>query len=312
MKKIVLALALLFFAGGANAADKLTLILDWFVNPDHAPIIVAAQKGYFAEAGLDVEIIPPADPNDPPKLVAAGKADLAMSYQPTLQIQVSEGLPLVRIATVIATPLNCLMVLADGPVKAIKDLKGRRVGHSLGGTEEALLGTMLARHGLSLKDVELVNVNFALSAALLTGKVDAVIGAYRNFELTQIEIEGKGRKGRAFYVEEEGVPVYDELIVVANRAKLADPRYKRFVAALEKGALFLTNNPEESWNLFIARQKDLNDELNRRAWRDTLARFDKRPAAMDKGRYERFAQFLKDKGLVKSLPPLDQYAVELP
>ena len=312
MKRLVLILALLFAATRAEAADKLTLMLDWFVNPDHAPIIVAAQKGFFTEANLDVEIIPPADPNDPPKLVAAGRIDLAVYYQPSLQIAVARGLPLVRIATIIATPLNSIMVMTDGPVKALKDLKGRRVGHSGGSTEEAILGAILNKHGLTLKDVEMVNVNFALSAALLTGKVDAVIGAYRNFELTQIEIEGKGRKARAYYIEEEGVPVYDELIVVANRAKIADPRLKRFVSALERGALFLTNNPDESWKLFIARQKDLDDELNRRAWRDTLPRFDKRPAAMDKGRYERFAQFLKDKGLVKEMPPLDTYAIELP
>jgi len=310
MKRLILALALLLLAGRAEAADKLTLILDWFVNPDHAPIIVAAQKGYFADAGLDVEIVPPADPSDPPKLVAAGKADLAVSYQPSLQIHVSEGLPLVRIATLISTPLNCLVVLADGPIKSIKDLKGKKIGFSVAGTEEAILGTILAKHGIAMKDVEMINVNFALTPALLTGRVDAVTGAYRNFELNQLALEGK--QGRCFYVEEEGVPVYDELIVVANKAKLADPKLRRFVDALERGVMYLINNPDESWKLFIARHKDLNDELNKRAWRDTLARFDTRPAAMDKGRYERFAAFLKDKGLVKSLPPLDQYAVELP
>lgn len=310
MKRLLLSLALLLLAGRADAADKLTLILDWFVNPDHAPIIVAAQKGYFAEAGLEVEIVPPADPSDPPKLVAAGKADLAVSYQPSHQIHVSEGLPLVRIATLIATPLNCVVVLADGPIKSIRDLKGKKIGFSVAGTEEAILGTILAKHGIGLKDVEMINVNFALTPALLTGRVDAVTGAYRNFELNQLALEGK--QGRCFYVEEEGVPVYDELIVVANKAKLADPKLRRFVDALERGVMYLTNNPEESWKLFVARHKDLDDELNKRAWRDTLPRFDKRPAAMDKKRYERFAAFLKDKGLVKSLPPLDQYAVELP
>jgi len=311
MPRILLALALLLFAAArAEAADKLTLILDWFVNPDHAPIIVAAQKGYFAEAGLDLEIVPPADPGDPPKLVAAGNAELAVGYQPTLQIQVAEGLPLVRIATLIATPLNCLLVLADGPIKAISDLKGRKVGFSVAGTEEAILGTMLGEHGLVLNDVQLVNVNFSLTPALLTGQVDAVIGAYRNFELNQMAIEG--HPGRAFYVEEEGVPPYDELIVITNKALVGDARLKRFVGALERGALFLANHPEESWKLFVARQKDLDDELNKRAWRDTLARFDNRPGAMDKGRYERFARYLKDKGLVKALPPVHQYAIELP
>jgi len=309
MKRLMLAAALALAAPNAHAADKLSLILDWFVNPDHAPIIVAAQKGYFADAGLDVEIVPPADPSDPPKLVAAGKADLAVSYQPSHQIHVSEGLPLVRIATLISTPLNCLVVLADGPIKSIKDLKGKKIGFSVAGTEEAILGTILAKHGFGLKDVEMINVNFALGQALAAGRVDAVTGAYRNFELNQLAIEGKA--GRAFYVEEEGVPVYDELIVVANKTKLADPKLRRFVAALERGVMYLINNPDESWNLFIQRHKDLNDELNKRAWRDTLPRFDKRPAAMDNGRYERFAAFLKEKGLVKDLPPVAEYAVEL-
>ncbi len=310
MKRILLGMILAALAARAEAADKLTIILDWFVNPDHAPIIVAAEKGYFREAGLDLAIVPPADPSDPPKLVAAGKAELAVSYQPTHQIQVGQGLPLVRIATLISTPLNSVVVLADGPIKSIKDLKGQKVGFSVAGTEEAILGTILAKHGLSLKDVEMVNVNFALTPALLTGRVAAVTGAYRNFELNQLALEGK--PGRAFYVEEEGVPVYDELIVVANKDKLGDPRLRRFVAALERGVLFLINNPEESWKLFIARHKDLDDELNRRAWRDTLPRFDKRPAAMDNGRYERFAKFLQDKGLVKAMPPVSAYAVELP
>jgi len=309
MKRLILALGLALLATPASAADKVSLILDWFVNPDHAPIIVAAQKGYFTEAGLDVEIIPPADPSDPPKLVAAGRADLAVSYQPTHQIQVGAGLPLVRIATLIATPLNSLIVLADSPIKSIKDLKGKKVGYSVAGTEEAILGTMLAKHGLSLKDVEMINVNFALGQALIAGRVDAVTGAYRNFELNQLAIEGK--PGHAFHVEEEGVPVYDELIVVANKAKLADPKLRRFVAALERGVMFLINHPDESWKLFIAAHKDLDDELNKRAWRDTLPRFDKRPAAMDNGRYERFAAFLKEKGLVKDLPPVAEYAVEL-
>ncbi|MCC7047268.1 MAG: ABC transporter substrate-binding protein [Alphaproteobacteria bacterium] len=310
MIRLLLALAMIALATRADAADKMTIILDWFVNPDHAPIIVAAEKGYFAEAGLDLEIVPPADPSDPPKLVAAGRAELAVSYQPTHQIQVAEGLPLVRIATLISTPLNSVVVLADGPIKSIKDLKGRKVGFSVAGTEEAVLGTILEKHGLTLKDVEMVNVNFALTPALLTGRVAAVTGAYRNFELNQLAIEGK--PGRAFHVEEEGVPVYDELIVVANKDKLADPRLKRFVTALERGVMFLTNNPDESWKLFVARHKDLDDELNKRAWRDTLPRFDKRPAAMDNGRYQRFAKFLQDKGLVKAMPPVASYAVELP
>ena len=294
----------------ARAADKLTLLLDWFVNPDHAPLFVAAERGYFTDAGLDVEMIAPADPNDPPKLVAAGKAELAVSYQPQLHLQVAEGLPLRRIGTLVATPLNSLVVLADGPVKTIPDLKGRKVGFSVGGFEDALLKAVLARHGLTLNDITLVNVNFSLSPALISGHVDAVIGAYRNFELNQLDL--LKHPGRAFYLEEEGVPAYDELILIANAANLSDPRLSRFLDAVERGVQFLVNHPSESWELFIrGPRKELDDELNRRAWRDTLPRFALRPRALDEHRYRRFAEFLVEQGLIPRALPVADYAVQL-
>ncbi len=297
-------------ASPARAAEKLTVLLDWFTNPDHAPLYVALERGYYTEAGLAVTFIEPADPNAPPRLVAAGKAEIAISYQPQLHLQIAAGLPLARIATLVATPLSSLVVLADGPVRSIADLKGRTVGYSVGGFEDAILGAMLANNGLTLDDVTLVNVNFNLSPALISGKVDAVIGAYRNFELNQLDL--LKRPGRAFHVEEEGVPAYDELIVVAHRDKLSDPRLSRFVAAIERGAQYLVNHPGESWKLFIkGREKMLDNELNRRAWRDTLPRFALRPAAVDHGRYRRFAAFLKDRGMIKDLPPVESYAVEL-
>ena len=291
------------------AAEKLTLLLDWFVNPDHAPIYVALEKGYFKEAGIDLEVVAPADPNDPPKLVAAGKADLAISYQPQLHIQVGEGLPLSRIATLVATPLNTLLVLDDGPIATLADLKGRTIGFSVGGFEDALLRAMLEPHGIRMGDVTLVNVNFSLSPSLLSGQVDAVIGAYRNFELNQMDLEG--RPGRAFYVEEHGVPPYDELIVVARPDRQGDPLLRRFVDALERGVQFLVNHPEDSWRLFLRGRDELDDELNARAWRDTLPRFALRPAALDTARYARFAAFLEAQGLIEKALPVSRYAVEL-
>ncbi len=293
----------------AMAAEKLTLLLDWFLNPDHGPLVIAEARGYFADAGLEVEMIEPADPNDPPKLVAAGQADLAVSYQPQLHIQAAAGLPLTRIGTLVATPLNSLVVLADGPVTSLQDLRGRKVGFSVGGFEDALLGAMLDGAGLGLEDVELVNVNFSLSPALLSGQVDAVIGAYRNFELNQLELEG--REGIAYFPEEHGVPAYDELILIANRADLADPRLPRFLLAVERGVQYLINHPEESWRIFASYKEGLDDELNRRAWNDTLPRFALRPAALDAGRYRRFADFLRAAGVVDSVPPLESYAISL-
>lgn len=303
----LLALAIsLTAAMQAQAAEKLKVALDWFVNPDHATLVLAKELGFFQKAGLDVELIAPADPNDPPKLVAAGKMDIAVSYQPQLHLQVAEGLPLRRIGTIVATPLNTMVVLKDGPIKSLKDLKGQKVGFSVGGFEDAILSIMLEGVGLSIKDVELINVNFSLSPSIISGQVAGVIGAFRNFELNQMDIVGK--PGRAFYPEEHGVPAYDELILIANAAKLDDARFPKFMDALEQATVYLMNHPQEGWELFIKAFPDLNDELNKRAWRDTLRRFAKRPRALDEARYDRFAAFLKDRGLMKTAGPASDYA----
>jgi putative hydroxymethylpyrimidine transport system substrate-binding protein len=305
-----LIVALTCATTSAIAQEKVTVLLDWFVNPDHAPLFVALEKGYFADHGLDVEMIAPSNPNDPPKLVAAGKADIAVSYQHQHQMQIDQGLPLVRIATLVATPLNSLVVLADGPIKSLADLKGKTIGYSVGGFETVLLKVMLEKEGLTLSDVKLVNVNFSLSPSLFTGQVDGVIGAFRNFELNQMDIEN--RPGKAFYVEENGVPAYDELILIANKDQIDDSKLRRFVDALEEGVQYLVNHPDESWKLFIkGDRKTLDDELNRRAWRDTLPRFALRPGALDQQRYRRFAEFLQQQGTVKNVPPLESWAVEL-
>ena len=314
MIRILLAVLVLFAALPAHAQEKganekMTVLLDWFVNPDHAPLVIARERGMFASRDLEVELVPPSDPSAPPRLVAAGQADIAISYQPQLHIQTAQGLPLKRIGTIAETPLNSLVVLADGPVKSIADLKGKKVGFSVGGFEDAVLGAMLREHGLQLSDVELVNINFALSQSLLSGSVDAVIGAFRNFELNQLDIEK--RPGRAFYPEENGVPVYDELILIVKADRVSDPKMNGFIDAIEEATLWLTNHPKEALDIFLKAYPDLDNELNRRAWFDTLPRFAKRPRALDRARYTRFATFMKDSGLIETVPAVESYAVEL-
>ena len=315
-RKMLLLLVIMVWVlcvGGVNAtwaSDKLVVVLDWFVNPDHAPLYVAFEKGYFSAKGLSVEFHPPSNPNDPPKFAAAKKADIAVSYQPQHHIHVDRGLPLVRIATLVATPLNSLVVLADGDIKDIGDLKGKTVGYSISGFENILLKVMLEQKGLSLDDINMVNVNFSLSPSLFSKRTDAVIGAFRNFELNQMDIEGM--PGRAFFVEEYGIPPYDELILVTHRDHVSSPKLRKFVDALEAGVQFLVNHPEESWSLFVRGRKDLNNQLNRLAWKDTLTRFALRPGALDRSRYQRFARFLKQQALIKKIPPIETYAVELP
>ncbi|BCJ90931.1 ABC transporter ATP-binding protein [Terrihabitans soli] len=293
----------------AAAADKMTVLLDWFVNPDHAPLIVAKEKGFFAKHGLEVELVEPADPNLPPKLVAAGQGDIAVTYQPNLYLQIQEGLPLTRIGGVVDTPLNCLVALEGGSITSLKDLKGKKIGYSISGFEDALLGMMLENNGLKASDVEMINVNFALTPALMSKQVDAVIGAFRNFELTQIKLAGG--KGLAFFPEEHGVPLYDELIYVAKNDRVKDPKIKKFLAAIQEATIFLINHPDDSWGAFIKAYPKLDDELNKTAWAQTLPRFAKTPASLDKTRYENFGDFMKERGLIKSVPDISTFTTEI-
>lgn len=293
----------------AAAQDKLTLILDWFVNPDHGPIVVAQERGYFADAGLEVEVIAPADPTDPPRMVAAGRGDIAISYQPQLHLNLHQDMPLVRVGTLVATPLTCLVTLADGPVKTMADFKGRKVGFAVAGVQEAMLAAMLRHNGLEPEDVEQINIGWSISPALMSGQVDGVIGAFRNFELNQLDIEGVA--GRCFYPEDEGIPAYDELIYVANPQTMDKDVVARFLAATERATLFILNNPQEAWEIFASTSAELDNELNRRAWIDTYPRFASRPAAMDHGRYARFEAFMAEAGLVPSQNPVSRLAVDV-
>ena len=309
ISKITLSLLLLSSTAFADK-EKVSLLLDWFVNPDHAAIIIAQQKGFFETNNLEVEIMEPADPTMPPKLVAAKKADLAVDYQPQLQMQVAEGLPLVRIATLVNSPLNSLIVLKNSGINKIEDLKGKKVGYSVSGFETVLLDAMLKSANLSEKDVELVNVNFSLSPSLMSKQVDAVIGAFRNFELNQLKLEKE--EGKVFLPEDYGVPKYDELIVVANKDNVSQVKFKNFVKSLQEATNYLKENPKESWEAFISyKPKELDNELNRLAWADTLPYLAPNPATFDKKVYEQMALFMKQNKLIETLPNLDEYAQEI-
>tara|TARA_R110001583_G_scaffold1583_2_gene12318 strand:+ start:25885 stop:26871 length:987 start_codon:yes stop_codon:yes gene_type:complete len=307
LSTVVLATTL-FSATAQAESKKLTLMLDWFVNPNHGPIVIANERGYFKDQGLEVKIQEPADPSMPPKLVAANKVDLAITYQPNLTIDVAAGLPLIRSATLIATPLNTLMVLDNEKtkIKNLSDLKGKKIGIAIAGNEEATIGTMLQTAGVKYDEVEIINIGWALSSSLASGKVDAIWGGLRNFETNQLELEGY--KSKAFFPEEHGVPAYDELIFVANANTFDKDAIIAFNKAIEQATIYIVNHPNEAWEEFVAYAPDtLNNELNKRAWRDTLTRFALRPAAVDLKRYDDYAQFMYSQKIIKTLPKAEDY-----
>ncbi|WP_122032029.1 ABC transporter substrate-binding protein [Aliivibrio sp. EL58] len=305
--KGAVALLISSYSMMASAEDKaMTLMLDWFVNPNHGPVVIAQQKGYFKEEGLNVTVQEPADPSMPAKLVAANNIDLAISYQTSLTIDVAAGLPLIRSATLIATPLNTLMVLDNGKINSLADLKGKKIGIAIAGNEDATIGTMLNTEGVDFSEVKIINVGWALSSSLASGKVDAIWGGLRNFETNQLALEGY--KAKSFFPEEHGVPSYDELVFVANAKTYDADALKKFNHAIEKATQFIVNHPDESWKTFVSYAPDtLNNELNKRAWNDTLTRFALRPSAVDLERYNRFSEFMFEHKIIKTQPKAQDF-----
>jgi len=293
----------------AQTPTKFTVILDWFVNPDHATLFTAKYIGAFTRAGLDVDLIAPTDPDLPPRLLAAGKADAALSYQTQLYLLVDQGLEVRRTGTLIHKPLSTLTALGGNGIKHLADLKGRKVGYSVAGVEEALISTMLHSAGLTLADVTLVNVNFNLVTSLMSKEVDAVIGTYRTYE--DIQLAQSGLNPVIFLPEDYGVPPSDELIILSSTAGLKNPALPKFLAAAAEGAAYLVNNVQPMLTKFVAENPTLNDKLDIASWNALPTYFAQDPAALDARRYTSYRDFMFRTQLIQNKYPLSNYAVEI-
>jgi putative hydroxymethylpyrimidine transport system substrate-binding protein len=315
MKKIfnILLLCLISFTTFANN-KPFTIILDWFVNPQHAPIIIAQEKGFFKQHGLAVKIIQPSDPSDAPKLVAAAQAELGIDYQPELYLQVANGLPLVRVGTLIDSPLRVIATLETSDVKTLADLKKKKIGVSISGIGDAILDTMLHYNHVDPKNVELINVNYDIVQALLSKKVAAISGAQRNFEVPELALAG--HPARVFYPEQNGVPKYDELIFIANKNNLHDPRLLAFMQAISEATHYIQQHPKESWRLLIKAYPTLAKPasmkaLNLASWEITRPLFASDPIALNAARYSSFAKWMQQEKLIATVLPVTDYAVDL-
>jgi len=234
-------------SAGAAAPASLNVELDWVPNPDHVGIYYAQNKGYFTKQNLTVHFQVPSNTADPIKLVGLNKVDLAISYEPEMFYGQQEGLPVVAVAAVIPVPLNGLIVSPKIPIANACQIKGHSVGVTGIPSDGAFYFTLLRTCHLTAKQVPEVTVGFNLVPSILAGKVAAIIGGYRNVEDIQISQE-MNKKAPDFPANQLGVPNYDELVLVANKHRLAsDKAYasavKRFVAALVAGTDAAMKNP---------------------------------------------------------------------
>ncbi|MBD9644730.1 MULTISPECIES: ABC transporter substrate-binding protein [unclassified Pantoea] len=309
MKTLRMALTALLLLATANvqAAEKVRLLLDWFINPNHAAIFAAQHSGAFKKEGLDVEMIAPADSASVPLLLAAGKVDLAVSYQPQLYTLVDKEVPVIRVGTLINQPLNTLTTVSDD-IHSLKDFAGKTIGYAVPGTEDVAIRNMLTSQGVDADSVKLINLNMDGTSALLTHKIDGAMTIFRNYEL--LDLKDKGAQPTVFKPEDYGVPAYDELIILANQKTAAqDKRIPAFLRGLDAGVAWLRAHPQEAWQAFIEKYPELNTPLNHQAWQATLPYFAAHSAAFDQARYQAFGEYMKGNGVIKAVAPMARYSL---
>ena len=257
----------------AGGGSELELMLDFFPNADHAGIYAAQAGKHFDRAGLDVKIRQPADPSAPIKQVAAGRVDLAVSYEPEVLRARDEGQHVVAVAALVRKPLTSIISLPEAGIRSPKDLQGKTVGTAGIDYQSAYLREILLEAGVDPGTVKERNVGFGLSPALLTKKVDATLGGFWNYEGTDLEL--RGRKPRIIRVDEAGVPTYDELVLVANEDALDrdGQRIRAFIGALARGTEDLESDPDRAIEGLLEANPDLDPELQRAAVEVTLPLF---------------------------------------
>jgi putative hydroxymethylpyrimidine transport system substrate-binding protein len=248
---------------GPSADQRLELMLDWVPNPDHAGIYAAQGSGYFADAGVDLTIRTPADPSAPIKQVAAGRVDLAISYEPEVLRARDQGQKVVSVAAIVPQPLTSVVSLPPHDVPNASALRGKTVGTAGIDYQDAFLDAMLRRANIDPADVKRRNVGFDLQKALLTGRVDATLGGFVNVEVVDLQLQKKNPTH--FTVDEAGIPPYNELVLVTSEETLRQKRdaIRSFLGALSRGTRLAVRDPEAAAGFLIKANRELDPKLMR-------------------------------------------------
>jgi putative hydroxymethylpyrimidine transport system substrate-binding protein len=299
-----------------SGSKRLELMLDYFPNADHAGIYAAEAGGHFAQAGLDVEIRQPPDPAAPIKQVAAGRVDLAISYEPEVLRARDQGLSVVSVAALVQKPLTAIISLPKAKISGPADLEGKTVGTAGIDYQEAYLRTILSDAGVDPASVKVRNVGFGFSAALITGKIDAALGAFWNYEGQELKLRGK--RPRIIRIEDAGVPTYNELVLVANESALErdGDKIRAFIGAVSRGTRDLRRDPDKAIDGLLDANPDLDPELQRASVDVTLPLFfppEGKPFGwQDPAQWDEFSAWMKDNQLLENPPdPAASYDNEL-
>lgn len=243
-------------SNGKENLEDISIMLDWYPNAVHTAIYVAKEKGYFANEGLNVNIEMPADTNDPLKLAATGKVDLAISYQTQLLVSRAEGIPVVSVAAFVRHSLDAIMFKKESGIQSPKDLEGKNIGYPSASVNEAVVSTMVKNDGGDMNKVKMTDVGWDLMSSLATDNVDALTGAYINHELVLLKKEGYDMD--ILKLTDFGVPDNYELVVVTGEKtwKKKKAAFEKFWQAVTKAQEDVKKDPEAGLKVLLEHEND--------------------------------------------------------
>jgi putative hydroxymethylpyrimidine transport system substrate-binding protein len=257
----------------AAGAQPVSLMLDYFPNADHVGIYQAIADGDFAKAGLNVSLKVPSDPAEPLKLLAAGKVDAAISYEPEVLLARNQGEAVVSVAAIVQKPLTSIISVGSKHITSPRQLKGKTVGDAGIPYQHAYLTTILQQAGVPVNSVTERNVGFNLVPAMISGKVDATLGGYWNYEAIQLAQQKK--HPNVIRMDQVGVPTYDELVVVVRKSTLVNNTsvIRRLVQAMARGYQAARADPSGAVDNLIKANPGLDRTLQLASVKATMPAF---------------------------------------
>lgn len=275
MKKIVWAIILIIFLAACGNGDgengqtgeqqeleEVTVVLDWTPNTNHTGLYVAADKGYFEDEGLDVEIILPGEAGAD-QLVASGQAEFAVSYQESITEARIQDIPIVSIAAVIQHNTSGFASLEDKDITTPKDFEGRSYGGWGAPLEKAVIDSIMMQEDADVEQVEIVTIG---DADFFTAMEQDIDFAWIYYGWTGIEAELRNEAINMIYVTDysESLDYYTPVLATNETMIDENPEtIEKFLKATSKGYQLAIDNPEEAADILIAAVPDLDPELVR-------------------------------------------------
>ena len=287
---------ILTWTSSIYATQTFTLILDWFPNVDHLPIYVARHQGYFSQEGLEINIISPSETADALKHTAAGKMDIAISYEPQTIIAAARGLEIVTFGRLIEHSLSTLLFMKGKGINTPKDLEGKKIGYTVPGLMDVLLEAFAKLN--NIKQYTAVNVGFSIVQSLTAEKVDAVMGPFKTYET--VTMTNRGYEVAYFELEKWGIPDYDELIFVTSKKSMKKNRaaLTRFKKTIDRAIVYVRANPQQALQYYFEEVPEADRRTETDAFKLTLPYY-ARDQKIDVERWQQFSDFAFKYGLIE-------------